>query len=307
MGSKRLRHYAIIWRASCSGEAANVTQNFDPTHHTSLPSLPIPLAHMLDRICVRPPYFALQQLHRAGDTLHATAPTELALGFEQAPIGAAEMGRHGAILGLCAAALSQSDDTRRYYLARKANFIGHPVAIAAHEVRFSAQLSYLDKRKAVAQVFVRADDVLLGELSIDYTVLTENAFAWMFRSNQQLGVQTSGYDAELAGTWRYGQDDITFSVPKIPLAVCSGHFDAYPALPVAVLMSYLVRLGGRLVGGPYRSVYGEVKADDLCWAGAGVRFEVERTHCEGDLHHFKGFAISDEIIKGDMTFGLAAV
>ncbi len=284
-----------------------MNQNSALSQLTLPPSSPVSLTNLLDRICVRPPYFALQQLHRAGDTLHATAPTELALGLEQAPIGAAEMGRHGAILGLCAAALTQSDDSRRYYLAHKASFIGHPVAIEAHEVRFSARLSYLDKRKAAAQVFVRADDVLLGELSIDYTVLTENAFAWMFRSRQQLGVQTPGYDAELAGSWRYGQDDITFSVPEIPLAVCSGHFDAYPALPVAVLMSYLVRLGGRLVGGPYRSVYGEMKADDLCWASAGVRFEVERTHCEGDLHHFKGFAISEEIIKGDITFGLAAV
>lgn len=282
-----------------------MTQNLN---QPTLPAtLPISLPHVLNRICVRPPYFALRHLYSIGDMLHATAPTELVLGLEQAPISAAEMGRHAAILGLCTAALTRSDDARCYYLAHRARFTGHPVTANAGEVHFSAQLSYLDKRKAVAQITVLADGSLLGELTVDYTVLTESAFARMFRSKQQPGAQTSNYEAELAGSWHYGRDNVTFSVPEIPLSVCAGHFEDYPALPVAVLMSYLVRLGGHLVGGPYRSVYGEVKADDLCWAGAGVRFEVERTHREGDLHHFRGIATSEERVKGEMTFGLTAL
>lgn len=284
-----------------------MTQSLDHDQLALSTSSPILRAHVLNRICVRPPYFALRGLYSVGDTLHATAPTELVLGLEQAPVGAAEMGRHAAILGLCAAALAQPDDARRYYLANRASFNGYPVAVDADEVRFRAQLSYLDKRRAVAQVAVLADGAPLGELTVDYTVLTESTFSRMFRSKLRPGAQTLSYEAELAGSWYYGRDDIAFTVPEIPLAVCAGHFEDYPALPVAVLMSYLVRLGGHLVGGLYRSVYGEVKADDLCWAGAGVRFEVERTHREGELHHFRGIAISEERVKGEMTFGLAAL
>ncbi len=284
-----------------------MTQNLTRTHLETPIPLPVPLAHMLDRICVRPPYFALQKLRVVGDSLQATAPTELALGLEQAPIGAAEMGRHAAILGLCAAALAQPDSIRRYYLAQRARFTGHHVAVTADEVLFSAQLTNLDKRKAAARVGVLADGVPLGELSVDYTVLTENAFARLFRSRRQPGVQTSGYQAELEGLWQHSPDQSSFTVSEVPPTICAGHFENYPALPVAVLMNYLVRLGGNFVGGPYRSVYGEVVADDLCWAGKGVRFEVTCTRQENNLHHFQGVAVSEGLVKGEMTFGLEAL
>ncbi len=262
---------------------------------------------LLNRICVRPPYFNLQRLRLMDGTLHAVASAELEVGRERAPMSAAEVGRHAAIAGLCAAALAQEDDARRYYLARRAHFTGHSVAKLYGEVQFQARLTHLDKRQADAQVVVSVDDEPLAHLEVHYTVLTESAFGRLFRAKQGGTVFTPGYAAELDGTLYKSRDEALFDVPVIPLEVCAGHFERHPALPVAVLMSYLTRLGGKLVRGPYRSVYGAVEADDLCWAGEGVRFEVARTCQEGPRHHFLGQAISGGAVKGKMTFALEEV
>ena len=265
------------------------------------------LPSLLERICVRSPYFNLQRLHLADGVLHAVAPAELKLPQERSPMSAAEMGRHAAIAGLCAAALAQEDDARRYYLAQRARFTGLGNGNLESEVRFQARLTHLDKRQADAQVAVTAGGEPLAGLEVHYTVLTETAFARLFRAKQGGTALTSGYVAELDGTLYKSRDEAVFDVPAIPLGVCAGHFERYPALPVAVLMSYLTRLGGRLVRGPYRSVYGAVEASGLCWAGEDVRFEVERTHQDGSQHHFLGRAVSGGVVKGKMDFALEAV
>ena len=265
------------------------------------------LPNLLNRICVRPPYFNLQRLHLADGSLHAVAPAELKIPQERSPMSAAEMGRHAAIAGLCASALAQEDDTRRYYLAQRAQFTGCRAGSSRGEVGFRARLTHLDKRQADAQVAVTAGGAPLASLEVHYTVLTEAAFERLFRAKQSASVLTPGYAAELDGTLYKGRDEAVFDVPVISLDVCAGHFERYPALPVAVLMSYLTRLGGKLVRGPYRPVYGVVEANDLCWAGEGVRFEVERTRQDGSQHHFLGRAVSGGVVKGKMTFALEAV
>ena len=265
------------------------------------------LPSLLERICVRPPYFNLQRLHLADGVLHAVAPAELKIPLERSPMSAAEMGRHAAIAGLCASALAQEDDARRYYLAQQARFTGLGVGNPQGEAGFQARLTHLDKRQADAQVAVTAGGEPLASLEVHYTVLTEAAFERLFKAKQRASVLTPGYAAELDGALYKNRDEAVFDVPVIPLGVCAGHFERHPALPVAVLMSYLTRLGGKLVRGPYRSLYGAVEASDLCWAGEGVRFEVERTRREGLQHHFSGRAVSGGVVKGKMDFTLEAV
>ena len=65
-------------------------------------------------------------------------------------------------------------------------------------------------------------------------------------------------------------------VESLPVGACVGHFDGYPALPVAVLMGQLSYLAGRLHDVPYRVVRGEVEASDLVWAGERAVFRVAR-------------------------------
>jgi hypothetical protein len=78
----------------------------------------------------------------------------------------------------------------------------------------------------------------------------------------------------------------TFTVPE---AACAGHFDGYPALPVAVLMGQLSYLAGQLVlpaEQTYRVLEGQIEAEDLCWAGETIVLRAELLKAEDRVQTF---------------------
>ncbi len=235
------------------------------------------------RICVRPPYFALRDLQVEGLELHATAVAESPSFGEIGPMPAAELGRHAAIVGLSAAAMRQSDDKRRYYLARKAICSYWPSDAAyGSPVRFVGRAIELDKRSSRAKVTAMTGGIRLAEFELDYTILTESAFERLFRVNAKSTVNgPSPYGTLLASAWSGTSDSVEQVVSQIPVAACAGHFDGFPALPVAVLMGQLSYLAGRLHGGSYRVVRGEVEASDLAWAGERTVFRAARAGVGG--------------------------
>ncbi len=211
-----------------------------------------------ERICVRPPYFALDNLEWNGQTFSATGPAQLPRGGERSPMAAAEVGRHAAIAGLCAAALTQRDDTRRYYLAQRADYSGFTPRPGRGAVRFESVVKHLDKRAAVARVCAYAGGGTLAEVVVHYSVLSASAFERLFRDRLRPALpaaDTRRYHGELTGrlestpeTLREtSSETLRLHVEAIPEAVCAGHFDGYPAMPVAVLMSQLSRLAGTLM------------------------------------------------------------
>ncbi len=215
-------------------------------------------------------------------------------------MAAGDIGRHGAIVGLCCAALAQRDDTRRYYLARQAECRGFYLGTREGTVSFDGELERLDKRSAVSVVRVRLGEQTLSELRISYTILTASAFERLFseRARSQPLVFPQTYDGTLEGHHERFDDVCRLTVPAVPLRVCAGHFQGYPAMPVAALMSQLSQLAGEMMDKPYIISQTSISADDLLWAGSEAVFEVRRTYCQGTDHYFSGDVSSQGVSKG---------
>lgn len=303
-------------------EPARATTGSDGVPHVmTLPSvhLPVPHSHtsapdLLSRICVRPPYFTLQDVTVEGLELRATTVAESPAVLEVGPMPAAELGRHAAIVGLSLAALSQADDARRYYLARRAEcrYVPNP-APYGEPVRFVGRMLNLDKRAAKAAVTAAAAGAPLASFEIDYTVLTESAFERLFRTRgKYTPVAPSPYGRLLATDWQGTPDYGEQVVDEVPVSACVGHFEGYPALPVAVVMGQLSYLAGCLHGRPYRVVRGEVEATDLVWAGERAVFKAARAGVGGhpDAERadcYRCQASAGDRVVGNMTLWLESV
>lgn len=253
------------------------------------------VAAALRRICVRSPYFALRDAVREGRFLHATAVAESPPFLERGPMPAAEVGRHAAIAGLLHAALEQRDDARRYYLARAATCVyvpngspyGAPVALRT-------EVLDLDRRAAHVRTEARTEDGPFAQIELSYAILTEAAFERLFRHRAQpTPPSPSPFGRLLTEGYEHHGDAVSQNVPAIPIAACTGHFDGFPAMPVAVLMGQLAFLAGRLFDddhgapAPFRVTRGEIAADDLAWAGEPARFVVARDGADGDGRRFR--------------------
>lgn len=269
---------------------------------------------LLPRIGVRPPYFALTDMAMAGVEIQATAVAESPAFQEAGPMPAAELGRHAAIVGLSIAAFQQADESRRYYLARRAACrylpnsapYGTPVRLAGH-------LLNLDKRTARAAVQASAGGAPLASFEVDYTVLTSSAFERLFRIHSRLTPHSrSPYGSLLTNAWHGTTDVAEQVVDELPMGACVGHFDGFPALPVAVLMGQLSYLAGRLHDVPYRVVRGDVEASDLIWAGERAHFRVARDGISGDgdtlgAHRYRCEAQAGDRTVATMTLWLQSV
>jgi len=234
--------------------------------------------NLLQRVGVRPPYFALTNVQVAGFEVQATAVAESPGFLELGPMPAAELGRHAAIVGLATAAAQQGDDRRRYYLARRAEcrYLPNDAPYGA-PVRLHGRILELDKRSARAAVDATAGGAPLASFEVDYTVLTDSAFERLFRTRgKPTPSAPSPYGSLLTNSWHGTTEMAEQVVESLPVGACVGHFDGYPALPVAVLMGQLSYLAGRLHEVPYRVVRGEVEASDLVWAGERAIFRVAR-------------------------------
>ncbi|WP_409497178.1 hypothetical protein [Amycolatopsis sp. cmx-11-12] len=136
------------------------------------------------RICVREPYFALQNLHEIapGETT-ATIPVELPATYELGPITAAEAARHTAILGSCAVASVAPDDRRRYYLATHCDIAWLVTTPACSSDSFIGYATggFRDSRNAYAHTtLIATTGRPVARIDVDYTSFTEEAFGKIF-------------------------------------------------------------------------------------------------------------------------------
>lgn len=239
-------------------------------------------SEILRRICVRPPYFALRDLRLEtglnGENLIATVSAQNAPNHEIGPIQGAELSRHAAIAGLCAAASAQADSDRRYYLARQAWYEGFDNrAPYGTPIRIRAEVLELDKRQARALVTATALGEPVCRLEVIYTILTEAAFERLFRSRRLETPTFETFGQVPLGAIERDGDAWIRRVESVTLESCAGHFQNYPAMPVAVLMHQLKNLAGHAMTsgqGRFRVVRADVEAADFCWAGEAVSFSV---------------------------------
>jgi hypothetical protein len=200
----------------------------------------LPRQDLLARICVRPPYYALHNERFTENIFSAEAVAELPQGLALGPMRPGDISRHGAIAGSCAVALHQRDTHRRFYLARKATYQGFPSeAPYGSTVQFSAAVKELDKRRATAQVHAYVGASLLATLEVEYSILSVTLFE---RLNAERRRATSRLEhlkpvGEYPVQWQ-GETGIKM-IPQVPQSACAGHFDDFPAAPVALLMDQL--------------------------------------------------------------------
>lgn len=211
-----------------------------------------PLSGLLRRICVQPPYFGLRDIHTDGPArLTCTAPIQTPPGAE-APIGMAEVARHSAIAGLCAAAADASDDRRRYYLARAGSVERLPGASrhCADHVTIEARAEFDTPRRVRAHGLVSIAGEVIFDVHVDYAVLTDEAFRRFFghlrRPTHNHGIRGNPYTE----IWEPDRMEIAgrsaTAVATSAVSECAGHFPNYPAVPVARLLSADYHLGARL-------------------------------------------------------------
>jgi hypothetical protein len=257
------------------------------------------------RICVRPPYFALRDISWDGGEFSALASSEFPTSLEVGPMSAAERGRHGAIAGLCALAMSQTDSARRYYLAQKAHYRGYfSSASAGASIRFSARVEELSKRfgRATISATVLGSAEKLMDLSVEYLVLPEPTFERLFRENRQ----ATPPGQRLALPQALPSAPGVRTIPSLSPSLCLGHFDHFPALPLAILIWELTQMAGEMFASPYWIPEAQLSADSLCWAGRPVRFEVAPTSSLLHQGSYATRAVSAQEVVAEMQLALAA-
>ncbi|MFW0785210.1 hypothetical protein AAFP35_11865 [Gordonia sp. CPCC 206044] len=206
---------------------------------------------LMSRICVRPPYFALGNLEllERGNITCDFVPEMVPNG--EGAVSLAEAARHGAIAGLTAAASSRGDDDRHYYLARTGSVTRVGAADLSGPFSISAQGALPTSREARADFVVRADGTPLYRGHVDYSVFTPSAFEKFFGYLEHPGEGSDGTTESPYGTspdvdirsLDHTQANATTGVSP---QECAGHFDGYPAMPVAHLLGSMFGLGATL-------------------------------------------------------------
>ncbi|MFI1801179.1 hypothetical protein ACH427_28060 [Streptomyces sp. NPDC020379] len=231
-------------------------------------------------ICVTPPYFALSNLRRtAPGEATATIPVEADPGGQATVIGLFEAGRHLAILGLSAAATVNPAAGRHYYLARTGDCTwlappappgtSRPVGLRGH-----ARATFTDTRHVTAHTrLTDPDGAVLTRLTVTYDVLSERLFAHFFGRPAPTPAPTGNpYSRPCPlGEPTFHGDSVSADITVTP-DLCAGHFDGYPALPVAITATTMTTLTDRLVArddpaARWRPAAFRLEASELPWAG----------------------------------------
>ena len=275
---------------------------------------------LFERICVRDPYFALREVRVMGPgEVTAQVPVEQEPHGEASPLMAAEVGRHMAILGSCAASLLHKGG-QHFYLARRASLERlheGPLPKATGLLRGTARAEFKERRTASASTLLSsADGQPLFAMSVDYNVLSSAAFQRLFQGARQelrrapRGERPGGEPGEFAAQRRNPYSEplplesleregecLRATLGPVSADLCKGHFAMYPVLPVAMVMGGLSGVAGmllrQLVGNPaarYLVTRGEVRAESLVYAGETVLFDAQRQGVRGRDHFFDCWA-----------------
>lgn len=255
-------------------------------------------------ICVTKPYYALQNVHfLSNGLLEAQVIIENRHSGETPPLSASEAGRHLAILGSVALAIENPIPLKHYYLATGAILNrkkeSSQIAFFNSNTPLTLQAEVLEmdisaKKGVVKTQAYTQDGLLIYDLVVSYSILKADLFQKLFRRNciHSLLPETHNpytVNCPLYHITSFG-NKLEASLGVIQPSQCVGHFDQYPAMPIAILCSAMLRLGGLNIGEylgkedvTYAVRYGDLQANRLAFAGETVHLgsEIMREE-EGD-------------------------
>lgn len=281
------------------------------------------IENIFDYIEVTPPYFALENLRQNEEGfILAKIPIQQPLDMEVGYISTAEAGRHLAILGSCSVAMSNSHKSKHYYLAYHAEYFNK----AAQEnyeilnyINAVAKGKLINKRTAISECFMLKDNNIIATLKVLYHVISENIFEKIYKNFQihtNFDETLNPYEIAMPiQNISIINRKLTASLGEILASNCYGHFQRFPAMPVAILSSSLNRASGYLLKEILqqndfkyivRSVI--VKAENLAFAGEIVNLEVEFLNSHDNNYVFRGKAIANSTKEvGDLLITLNPV
>lgn len=282
----------------------------------------------LARISVRQPYFDLRDLAETGEGIvTASVPGAPTGGTEVGAMQAAQVARHLAILGSCAAALGRDSDDRSHYLATTAHFarLSNAPNTTDEPLRAEAVASWVDRRTARAFIKLSTESGCgLNMLDVGYTVLAPKMFARLHPPIDESTIDAdpdahagtnaaAGQIADLPFDVTYGDAGLEVACGPVPAALCAGHFPEYPAAPVAIVMGQLCRAAGLSLAEhlgrqpvAYRVEEGRVSAQKLARAGQHLVLHTAYDMPVPGGHQLTGRAEADGEVVGEMTVTMSA-
>ncbi len=198
---------------------------------------------------VTEPYYALENLSLENDEiLKASIKKQLACKHEVKGMSYSEAGRHLAILGSLALANSNPLKEKHYYLANKA-YVERVYQEAYDEVDHIGYMKTVsfNRKNAIAEGHLTTTTgEIIYKIKVEYSVLTASLFERMFKKHKQETNKPVGFNPYKDSIPLYdivkSKEQCSASMGLIKKEVCVGHFDDYPALPVARIAQILTAM-----------------------------------------------------------------
>lgn len=263
---------------------------------------------MLERVGVSEPYFDLHDLRFNRERLLATARATFAQTKEVGPMQAAELCRHASVAGASIIAWRQRDGIKRYCLLETLTLRATSNTTAyGTPVDFSAKVLGLSATTAQTNVGVSVNGSPLAELELNYRILKEDEFRETFKDKLRKSAPYARPIWTMLNTPLVREGLATSRTLSVHPASCQGHFDAYPALPIALVVGEFVNQAASRLNGPYHCAELSLQVEALCWANDKLKVgSVPGQHLGATLN-FKGYVSRDKkrLIKSDLSITAA--
>lgn len=194
------------------------------------------------------PYNSLKDIHTEDRTVTATFEQELFDNSQIAGITLAEAGRHIAILGSLAVANINPVKDKHFYLASKATLRrvhDRPCEDVLYKGVMTAKEFNRKNGLAEGAIYDQQGEVLYTA-TVQYSVLTVQLFERFFAKYKSATFKSEGFspygDVVNLYDMNLCVDSSSASLGEVKPEWCLGHFDHYPALPVAQISQGLMNL-----------------------------------------------------------------
>lgn len=205
---------------------------------------------LVDLIEVSEPYFALRNVRTIENKVIADVPIQLVKHDENADISLAEVGRHLAILGSLCVANANPQKSKHYYLATDGYF-ERCCNKSCEATEFIGTATLISINRKVGQVYAELltpDGRLVFKTTLSYAIISETLFHRLYNSHKKSSIPAKDNNPykvpiELKNI-SLSYEKCSAEIGEVKQEQCLGHFDYFPALPVARIGAVLTALSG---------------------------------------------------------------
>lgn len=243
---------------------------------------------ILNYIAVSEPYFALKNIRNNNECTYAEFTSELKNILEHGTISTPEVGRHMAILGSLVLARENPKKEKHYYLANHA-IIEHFSDIETDQLTYTgcAKIeSFSGKKGSVSGTVFDNKGTVLYKIKVSYLILASTIFERIFETHKVVTPKTFLINPY---TFDIKFDNIKLDIEKctanggvVKINDCIGHFNEFPACPIARIGTAMGNLGAMHfmhlnpgIKKKFKTCNTEIKANRLVFAGEVIKYRTE--------------------------------